>query len=119
MFFLNVLIGFLGGVFGGLGMGGGTILIPLLSIFGGVEQKMAQGINLLAFVVMSIISILIHIKNGYISTKGLFPLVFGGVVFSIIGALIVTRCPSNVLSLLFGIFLCILAVFEFIKLFKR
>lgn len=119
MFFLNALIGFLGGIFGGLGMGGGTILIPLLSIFCDIEQKTAQGINLLAFVLMSIISIIIHMKNGYICTKGLFPIILGGTIFSIIGALIATFCPSNVLSLLFGIFLCILAVLEFIKLFKR
>ena len=40
--FLYVLFGFLSGVFGGLGMGGGTLLIPLLTIFLGLDQKLCQ-----------------------------------------------------------------------------
>ena len=31
--FLLILFGLLGGIFGGMGMGGGTMLIPLLTIF--------------------------------------------------------------------------------------
>ena len=33
LYFFYVLAGFLAGIFGGLGMGGGTLLIPCLSIY--------------------------------------------------------------------------------------
>ena len=33
------IAGVLGGIFGGMGMGGGTVLIPLLGIFYNVNQK--------------------------------------------------------------------------------
>ena len=47
-FVVLFLIGFAGGVLGGMGMGGGTALIPLLTLCG-VGQAEAQAVNLLAF----------------------------------------------------------------------
>lgn len=38
---LLVLAGIAAGALGGMGMGGGTILIPVLTIFFDVEQKQA------------------------------------------------------------------------------
>jgi len=118
MVILGLLIGALGGIFGGLGMGGGTVLIPFLTIFLSVEQKMAQGINLLSFVVMALVSLCIHIKNGYIETKGLFMLILGGVTFSAVGACLALVLPTNVLKLCFGVFLCLLAIMEIFKGFR-
>ena len=45
-----ILSGIISGIIGGMGMGGGTLLIPILSICLGFEQKQAQGINLLVFI---------------------------------------------------------------------
>ena len=87
MVILQFLFGLVSGIFGGLGIGGGTLLIPLLTIFLGFEQKMAQGINLLSFLVMAIVSIFIHSKNGYIYTQGLLYLISGGVVSTLINGL--------------------------------
>ena len=117
--FLNILFGFIGGIFGGLGMGGGTVLIPVLTILLGIQQQTAQGVNLLSFVVMALFSILIHAKNGFIQIKGLFYLILGGVLFSCLGAFIALNISSNILRILFGIFLCVLAVNELLKVFKR
>ena len=47
-FLLLALCGFAGGLLGGMGMGGGTALIPLLTL-AGVPQAAAQGVNLLSF----------------------------------------------------------------------
>ena len=52
-FLVFLVCGVCGGVLGGMGMGGGTLLIPLLTIFCGVEQGIAQGVNLLSFLPMS------------------------------------------------------------------
>lgn len=63
-FLWYAVAGVLGGVLGGMGMGGGTVLIPLLSIFYAVEQHTAQAVNLIAFIPMAVVAIIIHIKNG-------------------------------------------------------
>ena len=49
--FLFVLFGFLAGIIGGMGMGGGTLLVPLLS-FLDMEQKTIQATNLISFIPM-------------------------------------------------------------------
>ena len=61
--FLLILAGIVGGIIGGMGMGGGTLLIPILTIFLDVEQKNAQAINLVAFIPMAIIVTVINIKR--------------------------------------------------------
>ncbi len=111
----QVLIGICGGFFGGLGMGGGTLLIPLLTIFLDFGQQLSQGINLVTFVVMAIFSLLIHAKNGMIESKGIGYIIFGGLVFTIIGAAGATIIPSVVLRKLFGAFLICLSIIEFTK----
>ena len=39
---LYIIIGVTGGVIGGMGMGGGTLLIPLLTLATGTEQHVAR-----------------------------------------------------------------------------
>ena len=55
--------GLVGGLIGGMGMGGGTLLIPLLSIFYSVGQHTAQAVNLVSFIPMAVVTLIIHIKN--------------------------------------------------------
>lgn len=119
IYFFYCLAGFVSGIFGGMGMGGGTLLIPVLTIFLGVDQKLAQGINLLSFLVMAIFSIYIHYKNGFIVTKNLFWIISFGVIFSIFGAFLMSMLSSQILKMIFGAFLCVLAVIEFVKVFKN
>jgi len=119
MYFFNILSGFASGLFGGMGMGGGTLLIPILTIFLGFDQKLAQGLNLLSFLVMAVFSIFIHYKNGYIVTKNIFWIIFFGVVFSVVGAILMSFLSSRILKIIFGVFLCALAVIEFVKVFKK
>ncbi|MBE7075666.1 MAG: sulfite exporter TauE/SafE family protein [Clostridiales bacterium] len=118
-YFFYCLAGLTSGVFGGMGMGGGTLLIPILTIFLGMDQKLAQGLNLLTFLVMAIFSIFIHYKNGYIVTKNIFWIIFFGVIFSVGGSVVMSFLPSKILKMVFGAFLCVLAIVEFIKVFKK
>ncbi len=119
IYFFWILAGFISGIFGGLGMGGGTLLIPVLTIFLGFDQKLSQGINLLSFLVMAIFSIYIHYRNGYIVTKNIFWIILFGVVFSVLGAVAMSFLPSKILKMIFGVFLICLAVVEFVKVFKK
>ena len=119
IYFLYIFAGVVSGVFGGLGMGGGTLLIPILTIFLNFDQKLSQGINLISFLVMALFSMYIHYRNGYIVTKHIGWIIVSGMLFSVLGAFYMTILPSKVLKVVFGVFLCILAVIELIKAFKK
>ena len=47
---IEIITGVISGIVSGIGMGGGTILILILSIFVGMEQKVAQATNLIFFI---------------------------------------------------------------------
>ena len=119
IYFLYVLAGFLSGIFGGLGMGGGTLLIPILTIFLNFDQKLAQGINLFSFLVMALFSLYIHYKNGYIMTKHIFYIIIPGILFSVLGGFLMSLTSSKILKIIFGAFLILLSITEFIKVFKK
>lgn len=112
MEFLLILYGIIGGILGGMGMGGGTLLIPLLTIFGGLNQIESQAINLISFSLMAIVSIIIHAKNKLIDFKVAFPFIITGVAFSILGSFIANSINSLSLKTLFGVFLVALGLFQ-------
>ena len=60
---LEILTGIISGTVSGTGMGGGTILILILSVFMGIDQHVAQATNLIFFVPTSIAAIYINIKQ--------------------------------------------------------
>lgn len=116
---VNILVGIAAGLFGGMGMGGGTVLIPLLTLVLGFEQKLSQAINLIAFLVMAIFSLIVHFKNGLVKTKKLWLMIVFGVIFSFIGSFLAGKINAQYLRKLFGAFLVVLACFQGIKIFKK
>ena len=118
MIFWEIVAGVLGGIIGGMGMGGGTLTIPLLTIFLSYEQLQAQGVNLVAFLPMSVVAIIIHIKNKLIDFKSTWLLAVVGCVFSLGGALIAVRLKNEVLTKLFALFLIGLAIWQLVELIK-
>ena len=105
---MYVLIGFLSGILGGMGMGGGTALIPLLRLMG-VDQKSAQGLNLIAFVPMAAVAVWLHHRSGRICWKSVLQFVLPATLFAVIGCLIARQLPAAILSRAFGAFLLLLA----------
>ena len=119
MWFWFVLAGLVSGVLGGMGMGGGTLLIPILTLFLGLEQHMAQGINLLVFIPMGIIAIIIHICNKLIDYRIFLWLVIPAVITSLVASSLSSNLNSGVLHTIFGIFLIAVAVYELIVAIYR
>ena len=95
---------------GGMGMGGGTILIPALTIIFGVEQHVAQATNLIAFLPMALFTLSIHKKNGLLKTEGLSLIVIPALLCSVAAGFAAALLPSQVLRKLFGAFLVALSV---------
>ena len=109
-FYLYLLLGFFGGVPAGMGMGGGTVTIPLLVLFGGVEQKLAQSANLFAFLPMSAFALKTHFDNGLLKTDGILYTEIPALALSFFGVLFASILPSALLKMLFGLFLIGLSV---------
>lgn len=106
------IIGILSGIVSALGMGGGTILILLLGIFTNLEQHLVQGTNLIVFIPVSIIAILINIKNKKIDYKISFQIIIFGMIGAFIGSMLAFKFNNRILKKFFGIFLLIIGFLE-------
>ncbi len=112
---LNIIIGFFSGIISGMGIGGGAILIPALTIFQGISQQVAQGINLVYFLPTAIASLVVHIRNKNVEFKTATIIGFSGVLGAAGGAWFATQMSGEVLRRLFGGFLLMIGVYEIIK----
>lgn len=113
-FLIYLLCGLSAGIPGGMGMGGGTLLIPILTIFCNVEQRLSQEANLVSFIPMAIIAVIIHFKNGLVKKQGLLTLILPALIFAIGGGLITKFIDSQILKRIFGGFLIATSVFAFL-----
>lgn len=116
---LEGIFGLIAGIISGLGMGGGTILILLLTTFQGMEQHIAQATNLIFFVPTSIAAIIIHLKNKNIDKKVAMVVGFFGIIGAIIGAIVANNIDSKNLKKYFSIFILLIAIREIYTLYKE
>lgn len=116
---LLIVAGLASGIVAGMGMGGGTLLIPILTIFFDFKQQLAQGINLLAFLPGSIVSLIIHIKNKLVDFKIGIPIIVTGVLASVLGSILAMNIDSKILKQLFGGFLLLIGVFQLFMATKQ
>lgn len=114
----EILMGFISGIFSGMGMGGGTVLILLLTIFMNVSQNIAQAINLVFFIPTAITAIVVGIKNKNIRWKESIVIVISGVIGAAISASIGSNMDVQKLRKLFGVFLLIIAEYEIYSWYK-
>ncbi len=117
-FILYLIAGFVSGFLGGMGMGGGTVLIPALTIFLGVEQHVAQATNLIAFLPMAAFSLNVHKKQGLLKSEGALWLILPAVITAVAGGLVAAYLPADILKKLFGAFLTALAVKGALQIFS-
>jgi len=115
----EIFIGVISGIFSGIGMGGGTILILLLNIFEGLEQHIAQATNLIYFVPTAISAIIVNYREKNIDEKLAKTISIYGIIGAVIGAIISVNTDVQKLRKFFGIFLVIIAIHEIYTLFKE
>ncbi len=109
----NFIAGLSGGLLGGMGMGGGTVLIPLLTLFCKVGQHTAQAVNLISFIPMAIVALIIHMKNKLISFKHVLPIIITGIITCIVGCYVARAMNGELLKRFFGGFLIVLSAWQF------
>lgn len=109
---LPLAVGAATGVLSGFGVGGGTLLLVYLTVFAGVDQHLAQGINLLYFLPAGLMALPAHIKNGYIEKRGLWPAISVGLVCAAGASWAATGLDVELLRKLFGGFLVVIGLWE-------
>lgn len=109
---IYIAIGIAGGLIGGMGMGGGTLLIPLLTLFAGTDQHLAQAVNLIAFIPMSLVALVIHIKNKLVEFRHVLITAIPAVAASVGASMLSQIVDGKSLSMYFGIFLMVLGVYQ-------
>ena len=107
------ITGIFSGIISGMGIGGGTLLIPALLFLSDITQKEAQSINLICFLPSAAAALFIHAKNKNIETKILKPLIIFGIIGAAAGSLIALKIEGDILQKMFGAFLIVMAFKEF------
>ena len=115
----EILIGAVSGIFSGIGMGGGTILIFLLNFFEGLEQHVAQATNLVYFVPTAISAIIVNYREKNIEIKLAKVMIIYGIIGAVIGAIISINTDVQKLRKFYGIFLAVIAIHEIYTLIKE
>lgn len=112
-----MIAGAAGGALGGMGMGGGTLLIPILTLLCGFSQHAAQAANLAAFLPISAVSLFIHAKNGLLRPSYFFTIALPAAAVSAVTSVVATNAGGGALKTVFGIFLVIIGIYQLITAF--
>ena len=87
------------------GVGGGTLLLLVMTLFLGVDQRTAQGVNLLFFLPTAASALVCHARGGYLDKPTLKAAVPVAVIAALIGAWISNAVDVEVLRKPFGVYL--------------
>ena len=109
---LPLLAGTVTGVLSGFGVGGGTLLLVYMTVFAGLDQHLAQGINLLYFLPAGLMALPAHWKNGYVDREALLPAVGAGLALAALAAWGATALDVGILRKCFGAFLVVIGAME-------
>lgn len=109
---LLFLTGLLSGIISGMGIGGGTILIPALVLLVNPSQHVAQSVNLLFFIPTAVIALIVHIKHKRIDFKMAIPIIIFGLIGAFTGSRLAMSLPGNSLRKWFGVFLLGMGAYE-------
>lgn len=96
----GAITGFLSGM---MGVGGGTIMIPVMVILTGFSQHVAQGTSLLVMVPTGAIGAFTHWKMGNIEKRILWCLIPGIILGTYLGGNIASIIPNDALRWVFAL----------------
>jgi len=108
----DFLAGTATGLLSGFGVGGGTLLLVYMTAVRGLEQHLAQGINLLYFLPAASAALPSHQKNRYLDRRIILPAVCAGVCCTALAAWISSGLQLGPLRKCFGLFLLLTGLSE-------
>ena len=102
---LPLAVGIGTGILSAWGVGGGTLLLLVMTLFLGVDPAAARGINLLFFLPSAMIACYLRWKQGAVTLKKVLPAILTGCAAAAVFSFISTRMGLDVLKKLFGVLL--------------
>jgi uncharacterized membrane protein YfcA len=99
---LGALTGFISGM---MGVGGGSFMVPVMVIFAGITQHIAQGVSLLAMIPASTVGAWTHWQRGNIRANRLPGLAAGVLTGVFVGASFAHLIPERELRFIYTILL--------------
>ena len=110
-----LLAGLFSGILGSMGLGGGGILIIYLSLFTSVNQLTAQGINLIFFIPIGVLSLIIYAFKKQIKWKITLKIALFGIAGAILGILLADFLSGSITRKIFGGLLILMGIGEIFK----
>ncbi|MBQ8909366.1 MAG: sulfite exporter TauE/SafE family protein [Clostridia bacterium] len=98
--FAGSLMGFLNGFFGG---GGGMVCVPILQKFLSLDAKHSHATAIMVIFPLSVISAIIYVINGYITTEPLISVGIGVVIGGILGSFALKFLPPKAVRIIFAV----------------
>lgn len=108
--------GFLSGT---IGIGGGLLFVPTMTVGLRLSQAVAQGTSLVAIVPTAIVGGVTHLRRGNVLREPALLMGGGGVVGAVIGALVAVEVPGPWLARIWGGFLVFSAYRLALQAFRR
>ena len=99
---LGLAAGFLAGL---LGVGGGIIIVPALTLLLGLDQHLAQGTSLLVIIPAAVTGSVTHYRAGRLALRDAVALSAGGVLGAALGATLALSLDDALLRRLFAVLL--------------
>jgi uncharacterized membrane protein YfcA len=103
-------IGLTGGVLSGLfAVGGGILMVPLLTWRAGMDQRRASATSLVAIVPTALVGSLTYLLNGQVDVTAASLVVLGAVAGTVAGTHLLRRIPVAQLRWMFVVFILVVA----------
>src|SRR5262249_21004924 len=99
---VSVVVGFLGSV---TGLGGGTLIVPVLTLVFGVNIHYAMGASLVSVIATSSGAAAAYLREGYTNLRLAMFLQIATTVGALVGLLLVTRMSTGLIGIIFGVVL--------------
>ena len=116
---IPIAAGFGAGILSAWGVGGGTLLLLLMTLFFGVAQADAMAINLLYFLPTAAMGVVSHARNGLLEKNSLCAAVPWGAAAAVGGALLATAVDTDALRRPFGVYLLLAAAGSLRQLWRE
>src|SRR5207253_10397700 len=99
---IALLVGIVAGVLSGLlGIGGGAVMVPAMTLLMGLSQHVAQGTSLLVIIPTAIAWSITHYRTGNIRPPTAAWLAVGGVLGAVAGAALALASSDELLRAVF------------------
>jgi uncharacterized membrane protein YfcA len=105
------VVGTAAGAFSGLlGVGGGSVIVPLLIVWLGYGEREATGTSMLAIVVIAALAVSLQAGYGNVNPGNAAIVGVPAIAGAIAGTALQQRVPERAISLLFAMLLAVIAI---------